>query len=58
MGQGGPRHDPVLPRGLLLHPATEPGCSAACCPARGLAVRDGLVAATMLTMGRLLPAGA
>nr|WP_143658590.1 hypothetical protein [Streptomyces sp. IMTB 2501] len=27
-------------------------------PARGLAVPDGLVAATMLTIGRLLPAGA
>ncbi|MFJ9412968.1 hypothetical protein ACIRPT_02240 [Streptomyces sp. NPDC101227] len=48
----GPRHDLVLPRGLLLHPG-----SAACRPARGLAVPDGLVAASMLTMGRLLPAG-
>ncbi|MCZ1019479.1 hypothetical protein [Streptomyces noursei] len=48
----------MLPRRLLLHPATEPGCSAACCPARGLAVLDGLVAAAMLTMGRLLPASA
>ncbi|MFF3876173.1 hypothetical protein [Streptomyces sp. NPDC001978] len=38
----------------LRSPAAQPPAV----PARGLAVLDGLVAATMLTMGRLLPAGA
>lgn len=32
VGQGGPHHDLVLPRRLLLRPATELGCSAACIP--------------------------